>query len=120
MATRANVIIRENGQDTFLYSHYDGYIIDGLGDMLEEFVIKMNKVSAAHTLKEIGEMLVDGRHPKQNCFEIQSTDCIHDDVEYIYIIEDGFRLTAYTRRNDEAWDNPTSEYTKYWNKVELV
>ena len=88
--------------------------------MLEEFVIKMNRISAAHTLKEIGEMLVDGRHPKQNCFESQSTDCIHDDVEYIYIIEDGFRLTAYTRRNDEAWDNPTSEYTKYWNKVELV
>lgn len=120
MATRANVIIRENGQDTFLYSHFDGYIIDGLGEMLEEFVIKMNKISTAHTLKEIAEMLVDGRHPYKNCFEIKLTNSIHGDVEYIYIIEDGFRLTAYTRRNDEAWDHPTSEYKKYWNKVELV
>ena len=103
-----------------MYSHYDGYIIDGLGEMLEEFIIKMNKISAAHTLNEISEMLVDGRHPYEKYFKIQPTDYIHGDVEYIYIIEDGFKLTAYSCRNDEAWDHPTTEYEKYWNKVELV
>ena len=38
MGTRANIILRENSDEKILYSHFDGYIVDGVGEMLEEFI----------------------------------------------------------------------------------
>ena len=107
MGTRANIILRENSDEKILYSHYDGYIVDGVGEMLEEFY----------------ERLINKIHPNPDNFDLVGAFDIAGDIEYLYIIDikdDLPSLVAYSRISDEAWENGPSDYLNSWNFVELI
>ena len=126
MGTRANIILRENSDEKILYSPYDGYIIDGVGEMLEEFIwdFMESKINIGRPLiEEFHERLIDKIYPNPDDLTIIDTYGIHDDIEYLYIIEinDGIpSLVAYSRLSDEAWENGPSDYLNSWNFVELI
>ena len=126
MGTRANIIIRENSDEKILYSHFDGYIVDGLGEMLEEFIWDFMNSEMKVTrplIEEFHERLINKMHPNPDSFTLTDTDAIHGDVEYVYIIDikNGIpSLVAYSRNSDEAWENGPSDYLNSWNFVELI
>lgn len=126
MGTRANIILRENSNEKILYSHYDGYIIDGVGEMLEEFIWDFmdSRINIGHPLiEELYERLINKMHPNPDNFDLVGAFDIAGDIEYLYIIDikDGIpSLVAYSRNSNEAWEHPTSEYSKYWSFVELI
>lgn len=126
MGTRANIILRENSNEKILYSHYDGYIIDGVGEMLEEFIWDFmdSRINIGHPLiEELYERLINKMYPNPDNFDLVGAFDIAGDIEYLYIIDikDGIpSLVAYSRISDEAWEHPTSEYSKYWSFVELI
>ena len=126
MGTRANIILRENSNEKILYSHYDGYIIGGVGEMLEEFIWDFMSSGITVTrplIEEFHERLTNKIHPNPEIFTLKDTTAIHGDIEYIYIIDikDGIpSLVAYSRLSNEAWKHPTKEYSKYWAFVELI
>lgn len=126
MGTRANIILRENSVEKILYSHFDGYIVDGVGEMLEEFIWNFMGSGMKVTrslVEEFQVRLTNKMHPNPDVFTLQDTDCIHGDIEYLYIIEirNGIpSLVAYSRYTDEAWENGPSDYLNSWNFVELI
>ena len=126
MGTRANIILRENSNEKILYSHYDGYIIDGVGEMLEEFIWDFmdSRINIGHPLiEELYERLINKMYPNPDNFDLVDAFDIAGDIEYLYIIDikDGIpSLVAYSRNSNEAWEHPTSEYSKYWSFVELI
>ena len=126
MGTRANVIIRENSDEKILYSHFDGYIVDGLGEMLEEFIWDFMNSEMKVTrplIEEFHERLINKMHPNPDSFTLTDTDAIHGDVEYVYIIDikNGIpSLVAYCRNSNEAWEHLAIEYSKYWTYIELI
>lgn len=81
MATRANIIVRHNGQEvaTF-YKHYDGYP-EGLGEQLKD-AFKDCKGSR-DTLRCISK--ID---------EVELTEGTHGDIEYLYHINADFMSHA--------------------------
>lgn len=126
MGTRANIIIRENSNEKILYSHFDGYIVDGVGEMLEEFIWNFMGSGLKVTrplIEEFQVRLTNKMHPKPDIFVLKDTDCLHGDIEYVYIIEikNGIpSLVAYSRYSDEAWENGPEDYLNSWNFVELI
>ena len=126
MGTRANIILRENSDEKILYSHYDGYIVDGVGEMLEEFIwnfIGSGMDITRPVIEELHVRLINKIHPNPEIFTLKDTDAIHGDIEYLYIIEikNGIpSLVAYSRISDEAWENGPSDYLNSWNFVELI
>lgn len=126
MGTRANIIIRENSSEKILYSHFDGYIVGGVGEMLEEFIwnfvgsgINVNRP----LIEEFYTRLINRMHPNPEIFKFENSECIHGDIEYLYIIEvknNLPNLVAYTRKSDEAWDNGPEDYLNSWTLVELI
>lgn len=126
MGTRANIIIRENSSEKILYSHFDGYIVDGVGEMLEEFIWNFMGSGLKVTrplIEEFQVRLTNKMHPNPDIFTLNDTDCLHGDIEYVYIIEirNGIpSLVAYSRYSDEAWENGPEDYLNSWNFVELI
>ena len=126
MGTRANIIIRENSNEKILYSHFDGYIVGGVGEMLEEFIWNFMGSGMKVTrplIEEFQVRLTNKMHPNPDIFTLKDTHCIHGDIEYLYIIEvkNGIpSLVAYSRYSDEAWENGPSDYLNSWNFVELI
>ena len=126
MGTRANIILRENSVEKILYSHFDGYIVDGVGEMLEEFIWNFMGSGIKITrplIEEFQVRLTNKMHPNPDVFTLNDTNCIHGDIEYLYIIEirNGIpSLVAYSRYTDEAWENGPSDYLNSWNFVELI
>ena len=126
MGTRANIIIRENNTEKILYSHYDGYIVDGVGDMLEEFIWNFvgSRSDSTRPISEQFEFRLTNKwHPNPETFELKKTDCIHGDIEYLYIIDinEGIpSLKAYSRHSDEAWENGPEDYLNSWNFVDII
>ncbi len=126
MGTRANIIIRENSSEKILYSHFDGYIVGGVGEMLEEFIwnfvgsgINVNRP----LIEEFYTRLINRMHPNPEIFMFENSECIHGDIEYLYIIEvknNLPNLVAYARKSDEAWENGPADYLNSWNLVELI
>ena len=126
MGTRANIILRENSDEKILYSHYDGYIVDGVGEMLEEFIWNFMGSGMKLTrplIEEFHERLINKMHPNPDNFDLVPTFDIAGDIEYLYIIDikNGIpSLVAYCRKSDEAWEHRTTEYSKYWTYIELI
>lgn len=126
MGTRANIILRENSVEKILYSHFDGYIVNGVGEMLEEFIWNFMGSGIKITrplIEEFQVRLTNKMHPNSDVFTLQDTTCIHGDIEYLYIIEIRNSipsLVAYSRYTDEAWENGPSDYLNSWNFVELI
>jgi len=126
MGTRANIILRENSDEKILYSHFDGYIVDGVGEMLEEFIWNFMGSGIKVTrplIEEFQIRLTNKMYPEPEIFTLKDTDSLHGDIEFLYIIEikNGIpSLVAYSRYSDEAWEHPTIEYAKYWKYIELI
>lgn len=126
MGTRANIILRENSDEKILYSHYDGYIVDGVGEMLEEFIWDFmdSRINIGSPLiEELYERLINKMHPNPDNFDLVGAFDIAGDIEYLYIIDikdDIPSLVAYSRISDEAWENGPSDYLNSWNFVELI
>lgn len=125
MSTRANILIKQkNHNDIFLYSHHDGYIESGLGDMLIEFIWNLAVDNEWHTAQNIADKLTTGDFPYSDEFTIKTTSSIHGDIEYLYIIElQGLglpTLTCYARLTDEAWESGIKGIYTTWTKYQLV
>lgn len=104
MATRANIVVKKDSGEHYIYHHFDGYL-EGVGKDLEDFISSKYKPNI-WTISEFCEQLNDW----DSSFEI---DCggIHGDIEYLYYIninseEKLINLTAssvsYDRNDDWA------------------
>ena len=126
MGTRAHVIIRENSDEKIIYSHFDGYIVDGLGEMLEEFIWEFMSSEMKITrplIEEFHERLINKMHPNPDNFDLVGAFDIAGDIEYLYIIDikDGIpSLVVYSRISDEALENGPADYLNSWNFVEVI
>ena len=82
--TRANVVIKHDDKELFLYRHSDGYP-EGLGMDLTDCLVPDDPIATIfNILKECSLELTDG---------------IHGDIEYLYTItlEDHFILMSYEK-----------------------
>jgi len=117
MSTRANIIIKGNEYipTTHYYKHHDGYVTNGLGEMLADFVQdNKNLANEEFITKFICNSIVKfGR--VSNVEEIKITDSVHGDVEYVYEYDNN-TLAVYIRGNN--WKE--EEQYKQWRYVVLV
>lgn len=126
MATRANIIIRENmsGTEVVLYSHYDGYP-EGVGQDLkntlsdfcqtEKWSINPSNLTAAIMTSEQFNYKYEHR-------SYHTSLPIHGDIEYLYIIEIGLRnqdvkLACYKAPEfgSDMWKR-----NEYWNERDYL
>ena len=118
MSTRANIIIKGNEYipTTHYYKHHDGYITNGLGGMLADFVKDTKDITnekfmtkfICHSIVKFGRV--------SNVVEIGITDSVHGDVEYVYEYDNN-TLGVYIR--GENWELEGEQY-KQWRYVVLV
>jgi len=118
MSTRANIIIKGNEYipTTHYYKHHDGYITNGLGGMLADFVKDTKEIPndkfmtmfICHSIVKYGRV--------SNVAEIGITDSVHGDVEYVYEYDNN-TLGVYIR--GENWELEGEQY-KQWRYVVLV
>ena len=117
MSTRANIIIKGNEYipTTHYYKHHDGYVTNGLGEMLADFVQdNKNLANEEFITKFICNSIVKfGR--VSNVEEIKITDSVHGVVEYVYEYDNN-TLGVYIRGNN--WKE--GEQYKQWRYVVLV
>ena len=121
MSTRCNIIIKDGAERIYLYHHHDGYPM-GVGTELQHYLqhkwgqSRMTSwygTSIANDLVKghINEPMAQEPH-KDNEYEI--TYGLHDDVEYIYVINckaKTIRCYAITRYDDYE------DYLILWSKV---
>lgn len=81
MSTRANVIVKKGDRSLYFYRHCDGYP-EELGEDLIDCLVS----DPVDTLFNIIE----------NC-NLELTDSIHGDIEYLYIIDLDGKLYRYER-----------------------
>ena len=125
MSTRANIIVKGNEYipTTHYYKHHDGYITNGLGEMLSDFV-EDNK-----TDETFGKSLSNDNFMTQficysfikfglrsNVEEIVITNSVHGDVEFVYEYDNN-TLGVYIR--GENWELDGGQY-RQWRYVVLV
>jgi hypothetical protein len=118
MSTRANIIVKGNEYipTTHYYKHHDGYITNGLGGMLADFVKDTKDITnekfmtkfICHSIVKFGRV--------SNVVEIGITDSVHGDVEYVYEYDNN-TLGVYIR--GENWELEGEQY-KQWRYVVLV
>ncbi len=109
MGTRANIIVEGTSETpkTIYYKHYDGYINGGLGQQLAEFVkdnedIKPNEFMTKFIVYQIQ------KNGSNSCVEnIQLTDQVHGDIEFVYVFNAKTGLGVYVR---ESWENLPKNY----------
>ena len=118
MSTRANIIVKGNEYipTTHYYKHHDGYITNGLGEMLADFVKDTKDITnekfmtkfICHSIVKFGRV--------SNVEEIGITNSVHGDVEYVYEYDNN-TLGVYIR--GENWELEGEQY-KQWRYVVLV
>ena len=85
MSTRCNVIIKSNGKEFILYHHFDGYP-EGVGADLKEKLHIFTKDRSFFNVMDFVNGLIKADEGKgSRGYEL--TDCIHGDIEYLYIID---------------------------------
>lgn len=124
MSTRANIVILDKDNMVHLYSHHDGYIDGGIGDMLTEFIWNLVPDNNWKDANDLAKRLVEGHHPEPNSFKIRYTADIHGDIQFLYIItiETGQLplLKCYEKKSDLAWEHGIRGINQYWTKHVLV
>ena len=127
MATRANIIIRENMSDTevVLYSHYDGYP-DGVGLDLKNTISKFCNFEKWH----INPTNLTAAIMTSNTFNYiyeyknksEEISPIHGDIEYLYIIEIGLRNQDVKLACYKAPEIGSDMWKKieYWNEQDYL
>lgn len=96
MSTRSNTIIRDlslGGEEEILYRHCDGYL-SGAGLDQMKYLNKMLKQGTEITVQAVQAWYL------KNGDGYETTDAIHEDIEYIYVLElngnmKKFNLRAY-------------------------
>ena len=81
MSTRANVIVKKGDRKLIFYRHCDGYP-DGLGEELKN-CIASNPVDTLFNIIE-------------NC-NLELTNSVHGDIEYLYILDLGDTTLNYIK-----------------------
>lgn len=118
MSTRANIIVKGNEYipTTHYYKHHDGYIENGLGEMLTLFVKDTKNIPNEKFMSMFicDSMVKFGQ--RSNVQEISITDSVHGDVEYVYEYDNN-TLGVYIR--GENWELEGKQY-KQWRYVVLV
>lgn len=121
MSTRCNIIIKDGAERIYLYHHHDGYPM-GVGTELQYYL--QNKWGQSRMTSwygpSIANDLVKGhinkpmaQEPhKDNEYEI--TYGLHDDAEYIYVINCKARtIRCYEISRDDYFE----DYLILWSKV---
>ena len=117
MSTRANIIIKGNKYipTTHYYKHHDGYIENGLGEMLALFVKDTKNIPNEEFMSKFIYNSIVAFGSSSNVQEISITDSVHGDVEYVYEYDNN-TLGVYIR--GENWE--LDEDYKQWRYVVLV
>lgn len=94
MSTRSNIILvtPDNKAHQF-YHHCDGYL-SGVGEELRKhliYSIGMNTLIKDMSLYDIllGEIHKDEDYEDEYKLEMNDENCLHRDIEYLYVIKDG-------------------------------
>lgn len=117
MSTRANIIVKGNEYipTTHYYKHHDGYIENGLGEMLALFVKRATNIPNEKFMSKFFYNSIVSFGSSSNVQEISITDSVHGDVEYVYEYDNN-TLGVYIR--GENWE--LDEDYKQWRYVVLV
>lgn len=125
MATRANIIIRENmsGTEVVLYSHYDGYpecVGQDLKNTLSDFCQTEKWSINPSNLTAAIMSSTDFHYEYEYKNKSEEISPIHGDIEYLYIIEIGLRnqdvkLACY--KAPEIGSDTWKKYN-YWDEWE--
>ena len=125
MSTRANIIVKGNEYipTTHYYKHHDGYIKNGLGEMLSDFV-EDNKTDETFEKSLSNDNFMTQFicysfikfGLRSNVEEIVITNSVHGDVEFVYEYDNN-TLGVYIR--GENWELEGEQY-KQWRYVVLV
>lgn len=121
MSTRCNIIIKDGAERIYLYHHHDGYPM-GVGTELQHYlqhkwgysrITSWYGTSIANDLVKghINEPMAKVPH-KDDEYEI--TYGLHDDIEYIYVINCKARtIRCYEISHDDYFE----DYLILWSKV---
>jgi hypothetical protein len=118
MSTRANIIIKgdEWTPEIHYYKHHDGYIDGGLGGMLSDFVKDKKDIENAKFMSKFICYTLTKFGIVSNVQEIEITNSVHGDVEYVYEYDNN-TLGVYIRGDN--WELDGEQY-KQWRYVVLV
>ena len=84
MSTRANIVIKQGARKTYLYHHHDGYM-EGLGQALKKYVEGHDVSDPGRTARSL--LRGDARVYDDGHNEMERTNGIHADAEYVYTID---------------------------------
>lgn len=117
MSTRTNIIVKGNEYipTTYYYKHHDGYITNGLGEMLADFVKDTKDITNEKFMTKFICNSIVKFGQRSNVQEISITDSVHGDVEYVYEYDKN-TLGVYIRGDNWELD----EDYKKWRYVVLV
>lgn len=91
MSTRSVVIVKENNEETWIYHHHDGYP-SGVGLDLVQRLKRLEEEFNSESIPTFLRREVESRDIVNNLIkdtedEYEFTNCIHGDIDYLYVIE---------------------------------
>ncbi len=112
MGTRANIIVEGTSETpkTIYYKHYDGYIVGGLGEQLAEFVKDNEDIKTNNFMTKFIVYQIQKNGTDSYVQEIQLTDKVHGDIEFVYVFNDKTGLGVYVR---ESFENLPKNYLSW-------
>tara|TARA_B100000519_G_scaffold190004_1_gene189081 strand:- start:237 stop:635 length:399 start_codon:yes stop_codon:yes gene_type:complete len=117
MGTRANIIVEGTNETpkTIYYKHYDGYINGGLGEQLAEFVKDNEDIRANEFMTKFIVYQIQKYGTNSYVENIQLTDQVHGDIEFVYVFNAKTGLGVYVR---ESFENLPKNYLS-WKYLSL-
>lgn len=91
MSTRCNIIIKDSRNKVVLYHHHDGYP-QGIGQDLKEYLTGFRYW--------YGSTIANGLIKRTDCVNYEISFGVHDDIEYLYVIDCNKKtLKCYERKD---------------------
>jgi len=117
MGTRANIIVEGTNETpkTIYYKHYDGYINGGLGEQLAEFVKDNEDIKPNEFMTKFIVYQIQKYGTNSYVENIQLTDQVHGDIEFVYVFNAKTGLGVYVR---ESFENLPKNYLS-WKYLSL-
>mgnify|MGYP003119962764 FL=1 len=117
MGTRANIIVEGTNETpkTIYYKHYDGYINGGLGEQLAEFVKDNEDIRPNEFMTKFIVYQIQKYGTNSYVENIQLTDQVHGDIEFVYVFNAKTGLGVYVR---ESFENLPKNYLS-WKYLSL-
>jgi len=112
MSTRANIIVEGTSETpkTIYYKHHDGYIVGGLGEQLAEFEKDNENINANNFMTKFIAYQIQKNGTNSYVQEIQLTDQVHGDIEFVYVFNAKTGLGVYVR---ESFENLPKNYLSW-------